>query len=356
MITKLFSSCFPVKGETRSVICDVQRAKVFYIPNILHHILTTYRNSSIDEVKSNFETAHWEQIDEYFDYLLENELVFETSEPENFPEVEVNWDSYHIINNAIIDTNAASNHNYEKILFELEELRCDFVEFRFFDKINIEQLYQIAKITTKSRFRNITFMCKFNSDFLEQDISNLLLAYQRIGTIVFYDTPVDITENYDNFNQRLIYISDQLNSEKCCGIVDESLFNINMSLYMESHFFNSCLNKKISVDTQGRIKNCPSMARSFGKTNEITLSEALEKEGFKNLWEINKDKIEGCNVCEFRYICTDCRAYLSDPENILGKPLKCGYDPYTGKWEKWYEGKHKQKAIEYYGMKDSMKR
>ena len=37
--------------------------------------------------------------------------------------------------------------------------------------------------------------------------------------------------------------------------------------------------------------------------------------------------------CEFRYICTDCRVFIQEDANILSKPLKCNYNPYTALWE-----------------------
>ena len=97
------------------------------------------------------------------------------------------------------------------------------------------------------------------------------------------------------------------------------------------------------------------MKRSFGNIKNITLEEALSHPDFKKLWNINKDQIEVCKDCEFRYICTDCRAYLEDPENIYSKPLKCGYNPYTCEWEEWSTNPLKQKAIEYYGMEELAK-
>lgn len=43
---------------------------------------------------------------------------------------------------------------------------------------------------------------------------------------------------------------------------------------------------------------------------------------------------------------------LIDPEDILIKPLKCGYNPYTGEWSEWSTNPLKQKAITHYGMED----
>jgi hypothetical protein len=79
---------------------------------------------------------------------------------------------------------------------------------------------------------------------------------------------------------------------------------------------------------------------------------AVEKPGFRKYWDINKDKIHVCKDCEFRYICTDCRAYVEDPEDILSKPLKCDYNLYTGEWSEWSTNPLKQKAIDFYGMRE----
>ena len=74
------------------------------------------------------------------------------------------------------------------------------------------------------------------------------------------------------------------------------------------------------------------MTKSYGNIRDTTLHEAIEKQGFKDLWYIHKDQIEVCKDCEFRHICTDCRAYIQDPNNIYSKPAKCSYDPYTATW------------------------
>ncbi len=75
------------------------------------------------------------------------------------------------------------------------------------------------------------------------------------------------------------------------------------------------------------------MNKSFGNIRNTTLAEAIEKPGFKELWFINKDKIDVCKVCEFRHMCTDCRAFIKDPENIYSQPSKCPYNPYIAKWQ-----------------------
>jgi len=93
------------------------------------------------------------------------------------------------------------------------------------------------------------------------------------------------------------------------------------------------------------------MSKSYGNIKDTSLEEALNKKGFKDLWNINKDKIKVCQDCEFRHICTDCRAYIENPNDIYSKPLKCGYDPYTSTWKKWSTNPLKKEAVVYYGIK-----
>ena len=92
------------------------------------------------------------------------------------------------------------------------------------------------------------------------------------------------------------------------------------------------------------------MVKSFGNIENTTLTEAINKATFKDLWFISKSQIETCKDCEFRFICTDCRAYTENPADLYSKPLKCGYNPYTTKWENWSSNPLKKQAIEFYKL------
>ncbi|MBW8873326.1 MAG: grasp-with-spasm system SPASM domain peptide maturase, partial [Acidobacteria bacterium] len=133
-------------------------------------------------------------------------------------------------------------------------------------------------------------------------------------------------------NVTLRYLAQAIDSPACCGQVHPRYFVTNLSAFAEARRFNSCLNRKISIDARGEIRNCPSLPRSFGNTSDTSLHSALAHNDFAALWEINKDQVEICKDCEFRYICTDCRAYLTSPGDVYSKPSKCSYNPYTAEW------------------------
>lgn len=182
---------------------------------------------------------------------------------------------------------------------------------------------------------------------------------ERIYNLVFYNCKKAPFKPKDKYKFTVSFVKEII-SKNSCGKVDLKYFNTNLPKVLEAVNHNSCLHKKISIDVEGNIRNCPSMSQSFGNIKNITLEEALNHKDFKKYWNLTKDKIEVCKDCEFRYICTDCRAYTERThENEFGldisKPLKCGYSPYTGEWEKWSINPLKEKSIKYYGMKEFIK-
>ncbi len=198
----------------------------------------------------------------------------------------------------------------------------------------------------------------FNWD-KESDLENyeyFLNTNNHISQIIIFD----FDDYQRSMGNRLILTKQRLKSKLNCGKISKCIFQTNLRNIVTSKSHNSCLNRKISIDVNGDIKNCPSMPESYGNIKDTTLEEALNKPGFKKYWNITKDDIEVCRDCEFRYICTDCRAYTErttfNKKGLdLSKPLKCGYNPYTNKWAEWSKNPLKQKAISYYGMEELVK-
>lgn len=80
----LFANCMPVKGAARSLICDLQRGKYYYIPNDLYDILQITRDTKLTDIYNLYDKSNHEIVDEYFDYLLENDLGLIDDEPTCF--------------------------------------------------------------------------------------------------------------------------------------------------------------------------------------------------------------------------------------------------------------------------------
>lgn len=99
-----------------------------------------------------------------------------------------------------------------------------------------------------------------------------------------------------------------------CGIINlRNMVDPNVQEVNEFKHFNSCLHKKVTIDIDGKIKNCPSMEKDYGFNGEVSLLNVIKKDSFKTLWNIKKDDVLICKDCEYRYVCTDWRAFFNNP-------------------------------------------
>ena len=355
---RLNPNSIPVKGNQRSIICDLGAYQYHLIPNSLFEILTTEKKTIISEVIEKYSGNDDEikkTILEYFQFLIENDLIFFTEFSDNYLDIEMNWDFPAFISNAIIDFGINSTHDTKSLFNQLMNLGCRDIQIRFFREATYKEVVEnILYFLKKSKIKSVELILPYIEEIKINEWVELTNTFPRIKYFQFYNAPEYkvLKESSINGMGFVTIVQEGIANKFDCGVISPYYFVKNIFSFTESLHHNSCLNRKISIDTEGNIKNCPSMPESFGNIKDTTLQEAIEKPGFKKYWDITKDKIHVCKDCEFRYICTDCRAYIEDPEDIYSKPLKCGYNPYTGEWSEWSTNPLKEKAIDFYGMRD----
>jgi len=330
----LFACCVPVRGARRSVICDLQRQSLHFIPNGLYEILTEHRGKTTAAVKEHYAHEADEEIDEYFDFLLREELGFWCDDPESFPDLDLSWDPPERITNAILDVDAGSAHDYPAILRQLDDLGCKALEARFFHACRLGDLTALLAAAEGGRLRSIELLAGWGEELVPPALEGLAAAYQRLSGIVVHSAPPWRQHRWtvERLGTAMEYVTERIDSPRCCGKIHPGQLVVNLETFAEARQFNSCLNRKVAIDARGEIRNCPSLPRSFGNVREVSLHSALAHRDFPALWAINKDQIAVCKDCELRYVCTDCRAYLSEGAGLYSKPATCTYDPYTATW------------------------
>ncbi len=333
-IFKLFANCLPVKGARRSIICDLQLRKYDLIPNGLYYILTELKGLSVERIKDAFDPAKHRIIDEYFEFLEKKEYGFFCDEPDLFPDLDLKWMAPGQITNAIIDVNQESHHPFESIFAQLDSLGCKAVQLRFFSIVSPTEVRRILQLTGRGGLRHIDLLMPYSPEFSDDILSDICYEHQRVSKIMIHSAPSCRTIRTSDAGVLIIFTTTQCDSPDCCGQTLPKHFAVNIEHFTEAQEWNTCLNRKVSISADGYIKNCPSMSESFGHVSSIPLISALAAPHFKDVWGITKDQIKVCRDCEFRYICTDCRAYREDPTDMASKPLKCGYDPYSAEWRK----------------------
>jgi SPASM domain peptide maturase of grasp-with-spasm system len=174
-------------------------------------------------------------------------------------------------------------------------------------------------------------MIKFAEWINEDVLKNLFMKFKRLKQVIVHSAKNNINKKVD-LQTVYIFIKENINNETHCGNISPYYFRSNIDFFKESRTVNNCLNKKVCIDRKGYVKNCPSMKNNFGHINEITIADVIQSKNFQEMWNIKKDNIAVCKDCEFRYMCLDCRVYISDINNPFSKPQKCTYDPYTTTW------------------------
>lgn len=352
---KIFSCCHVVRGAKRAAVYDSQRKQIYFLPLSLCELIDERLDAvDIDNYRSLLDGESLTVFEEYLAYMLNHEIGFLCSEHEleQFPKMSTEYFSPSYINNVIIDCNKGDiDFINDDFLTQLKRLCCNYIQFRFFAKTSIEELQRILDILNPTQIKAVEIILPRINDWSEDSMLNFLQENRKVRNMIVTSAPESrIVKMEDFLDGALIFSDKEIASNLHCGIVQLEQFAINVSHYTESLNYNTCLNGKIAIDSDGNIKNCPSMKESFGNIKDTTLEEAINRSGFKKHWTITKDEITKCKECEFRHVCTDCRAYLENPDDPYSAPLKCGYDPYSCRWEEWSMNPLKEKAIDYYGM------
>jgi len=324
----LFPDCIPVKGFARSIICDLGQKRFDYITNEMYDILSS-DNKSIECILSQYGADDRGVISEWFNYLEEDKYIFicDEDELEIVQPLSTKLISSNSIDNAIIVINDRFNHDYDKISQILSSLGCVALQLYSERAMNLNDINEVLTSFCQSSIETIELVIKYHNSI---DQKRLFESFNRVDKITLYNAPKNIaSEGSEGF---YMAITDEINLKTNCGFVGPEYFSLDTRLFFESLNHSNCLNKKVTIDYNGDIMNCPASPIKFGNIyDEGDIKEIIRTAEFTEMWNISKREVNICKICEFRYICSDCRIFTVD-NDIFGKPVKCKYDPYKATW------------------------
>lgn len=303
----LFQDIKITKGYNRSLLQDLTKGKFELISNEVFEILNqikTYNSLSECLLKNN----------EYEAELLNlkalnifNECI---SEDNIFP--------------AINESNLSSSH-FQSITFNLSIFVIDYI------KNNIEILSKLTQniFLVVSDIESEFFL--FLSDYLKEN--------QHVR-IVFCGNK-SIVKEIGSFNESCDFFCDyfeieELENKDVYLNSFPSLHN-NYLLYNENKNYNSGFYEKLYVDQKGNIGINIYDNLNLGNIQNFHSSEDFEslklKTEYQELINIKIDDIAVCNLCEFRYLCTDIKV---PKKSLHGKSKyfkdECRFNPFISKW------------------------
>jgi len=353
----LSSNCKIVSGIKRSIIVDYGRGDLYFLSEEYAELLSKMNREKMRNIERNIDDDESKKnFDKFLSLILEHEIGFLTETPERFPLR--NEDTYEEDPVPIIDVIIEVDPlNFDRVIFgnlcaDLSFLKCKDFQIRFFSAFDFEQLNEIVSLINTTNANYIEIHCNYSQNI--DELHNFIELNPLVSNIYLYGSPdakeVAIINDLPNYYPlslgKIYYINYPFNGGDCCGIITQETLNFSS---IDTHNLlkkrNGCLDRKLSIDKYGNIKNCPSMKNQYGNIKHVSIKEIIHKEEFQKFWFINKDQISICSVCEFRYNCTDCRAFLQNSSDIYSKPLKCGYNPYTCIWEDWSTNSLKEKGV-----------
>jgi SPASM domain peptide maturase of grasp-with-spasm system len=292
---KLYAHCIPVKGFKRSTICDLQREDIYYVPNSLAELFINGKDQTWEEIKESH-SDNIEVLDEYLDYLIENNLGFWTDEPSLFPDLNLSWESSSLISNAIVDIDESSVYDFKVITGRLIEAGCRHIQIRFYRTATATELRELCTALNDSLIRSLEIVVKYNGELEDLFFEELIGSCKRIKSIFIHSAPetrlyqlVGKDVGYGANMGNILFTTQCIDSNKCCGMINPLNFSVNLLLFTESQHYNSCLNRKVGIDVDGSIKNCPSSTKVYGNIYKDSLVTVLESENtFRDNWYVKK--------------------------------------------------------------------
>jgi len=193
-----------------------------------------------------------------------------------------------------------------------------------------EELLLLFKNTS---FLSIQIYSKYKDKISGDNTIGLFINELRLQLFAYHSSPeYDLLKIPKSSTKKVIFIKDNLKSNKHRNLIHPGYFNVNISLFTESQNHHAYFNRKVSIDERGEIKNCNSLSKSFGNINHESLEEIVSSTEFQQLWFIQKDKTLICRNCEFRYMCVDPREPLLNNDALYYHKVPCNYDPFSSTW------------------------
>lgn len=322
----LYSDCLPVRGYSRSIIYDFHKNKYYYIPNDLYDLLVNYKSTE-DWFKSVPICDH-KVLDEYIYFLKQNNCVFKNNNQDFacLPLLDIKWESP--------DKISVLNLICSRELFTYQKELITFIQNLYIHRLCLhvklpsKYLSSFLALLKDTWIVDVELILDFQK-YKEFDFNKLILRYSYIRSVVFYNAPEEKMQYMDNNHLVTFYF--------ITGNVKNSInysvnFIVNIKFYMEAQKYNTYYNKRIFIDQYGFVRN-----NLKGLVlGHIVNKEVVNHEQIKLYWNINKNIIEHCKICEHRYMCYDSRIPVFDNKKWYYK-TDCGYNPYSCKW-KWEDG------------------
>ncbi len=332
---KLFADCIPTRGYKRGVIYDLNRKAYDFIPNSLIDFVQEADGKTKVEIEQLFGEEDKAVVSEYLKFLENKEYSYWVPKTvdDNFLKLNLDWDYPAQISNAIIEIDHRNNYNVAAILKQLDDLGCKHIQICAYDIIEMDYYTNLLNEIIYSQYLSIEIITKFDSNIKLNSISEFVTKHKRLKSIVFHSADKNqiINEIKLSTMGNIAYTKQKIASFSQHNSIE--YFSVSVDFFTESQNNHIYFNRKVSIDVEGNIKNCPTDKTIYGNVNKDKITDVISLSSFQKLWNVKKDETKVCKDCEFRYMCTDGRIPKQSEDGTWYHETACNYNPYMAKWK-----------------------
>jgi SPASM domain peptide maturase of grasp-with-spasm system len=320
---KLFASCIPVKGTKRGAIFDLQRGNIHFVPNTLLELLEEYTDKRLFEEY----IGQKDTLAKYFNYLYDNDLIFCTNEPLNFPNISTK--KYFIPNSLDflsleIDTVEPFKVDMLQNIDKLGVRELIIVQ----NNIDIDNIVRVLKLCENSKVTGIVIVSP-NSELIKTNkFVKIIESNLRVLKWIFYNT-----ETSKDIHSKITFRKGSLKDILCKRIGSVNDFVINTTAYIEAVNHNLYFNRRAYTDNKGQVKHSFDDPLSYGSIQTKELHKIISTEKFQELWNVTKVHVKECRNCEFRFVCPDNRIPKKINNTEYEHTTTCQYNPHSSTWK-----------------------
>lgn len=327
-----WANCILVDGYHQSIVFDIFRNRQVKVSKLFSKTYREHYAKSINELKEINNDNKLSGYLKIIQFFVKNDFGIYTDSPSSLPSLSTEYDTAFDATNVILHVNSDSGSN--NLLRTIKSITtCQIQALEIIDNghMSPQLMEDISKLTLYSTIEYIHIYTFYKNNY-DPNTFDFLYDNLRFRKIHILSSPYNRkVKSKTKTRCDISYFRTRIDFFDC-GNINVNMFVPNQPFFIEAHSCNTCLNRKVSIDIDGNIGNCPLMPHTFGNIKDVSLREVVSRPEFQRLWHITKDQIDVCKDCEYRYICTDCRHFIKDKKNIYSQPSKCGYNPYIAKW------------------------
>ena len=299
----LSTDCKIVTGENGILLYDLGRQRYIPLSQKMKDVIVSFNSLCYIENPK-------EEVD-FIDFLVKEEYGFYISRNliTCFSEIRGVWLEPSSIHSVSIELERI--FTAAKVLNYIFADTCCTTYTLIIDSISVSEFVEFQSHMSLSFSPTIDFIFLDGSDLSLVDIKDWISNTPYVNSVQVYSCRsigLDILNNCTITMSNMAY-------KKTNKVVSKDNFFVNIKFFNEAKMFNPAFYKKVYIDRKLKVKRYVNDIKDFGSLFDVSFQDLIKNENFTELWYLNKDLIDQCRSCKFRYMCLDDNIPVLDNDN-----------------------------------------